>query len=50
MLSAVSGLLFTGGDSKLTETVLQSEILLTLRLLGVNKLSELRPSMVEVKS
>ncbi|KAI9638614.1 L-lactate dehydrogenase [Dioszegia hungarica] len=30
--------------------ILQSEILLTLRLLGVNKLSELRPSMVEVKS
>lgn len=30
-------------------SVLESEILLTLRLLGANKLSDLRPSMVEVK-
>ncbi|ORX39755.1 putative L-lactate dehydrogenase [Kockovaella imperatae] len=29
--------------------ILEKEILLTLRLLGVNKLEELRPSMVEVK-
>lgn len=29
--------------------VLQQEILLTMRLLGANKLEDLRPSMVEVK-
>jgi L-lactate dehydrogenase (cytochrome) len=29
--------------------VLESEILLALRLLGANKLEDLRPSMVEVK-
>ena len=30
-------------------TVLESEILLAMRLLGANKLDDLRPSMVEVK-
>lgn len=29
--------------------ILESEILLTMRLLGANKLEDLRPSMVEVK-
>lgn len=48
MLLEVSTL-FRNKWIELMGTVLQSEILLTLRLLGVNKLSELRPSMVEVK-
>jgi hypothetical protein len=30
-------------------TVLKSEIELAIRLLGANKISDLRPSMVEVK-
>ena len=30
-------------------TVLEQEILLTMRLLGANKVDDLRPSMVQVK-
>lgn len=36
-------------DCSADDAVLESEILMTLRLLGANKLSDLRPSMVEVK-
>lgn len=41
-------MVWTWLERRLT-TVLQQEILLAMRLLGANKLEDLRPSMVEVK-
>lgn len=48
MLSEVS-LMSLAGLVLVLMVVLESEILLALRLLGANKLEDLRPSMVEVR-